>query len=368
MPRAYPWRQHVRGTYRRHHLAWDLAFFAAGFIFDVWAARAGVDHLLMILQQTAYLAINGGILYVDFVRDADPEAWPMRPWVEKIWSYRSLVFHFCLGTLMNLYSIFFLMSASFFSSIVFVVVLFGAVILNEIASIKHHGFGVKVGLYVLSLFCFWSLLIPILLGHVNRFTFILSFVATLGVVAFFYARLTRLLRHGLVIRRLVVPGLVVSGLFLGLYLAGLIPPVPIAARTLGVYHRVERVDDHFIVSYEPSFWRFWRTDDERFLAEPGDTLYVFFAIYSPTNFDDTVFVRWSLDEPGRGWQDSDRIPIHITGGRREGFRGFATKQNYSGGNWRVVVETRDEREIARLHFTVTHGEVNPGRVLRTRMY
>jgi hypothetical protein len=269
---------------------------------------------------------------------------------------------------MNLYSIFFLMSASLFSSMLFVVLLFGAVILNEIASIRHHGLDVKVALYVLSLFCFWSLLVPILLGHVSRVTFILSFLATLAVLAFFYARLRRRLRHGTIIRRLLSPGLAVSGLFLGLYLAGLIPPVPIAAKTLGVYHNVEHVGDHFIVSFEPSLWRFWRTDDETFGAEPGDTLYVFFAIYSPTNFDDTVFVRWSLNEPRKGWQDSDRIPIHITGGRREGFRGFATKQKYSDGNWRVMVETRDGREISRLNFTVTRREPNPNRVFKQRTY
>ncbi|HEX5069448.1 MAG TPA: DUF2914 domain-containing protein [Vicinamibacterales bacterium] len=368
MPRPLPWRQRARGTYKRHRLAWDLAFFAGGFCFDVFAAQAGVDHLLMILQQTAYLSIIGGILYVDFMRDADPEARPMRPWVEKLWGYRSLVFHFCLGTLMNLYSIFFLMSASFFSSIVFVVVLFGAVILNEIASIRHHGFVVKAGLYVVSVFCFFSLLIPILIGRVGQATFIMSFLATLGVLALFYTRMRRRLRAGILIRRLLAPGLAVSALFLGLYLAGLIPPVPIAAKTLGIYHRVERVGDHFVVSYVPSFWQFWRKDDERFEAEPGDVVHVFFAIYSPTNFDDTVFVRWSLDEPGRGWQDSDRIPIRITGGRREGFRGYTAKQNYSAGNWRVLVETRDGREIARLHFTVTNREANPNRVFRTITY
>jgi len=368
MSRAYPWRRQLRGTYKRHHLAWDLAFFAAGFGFDVFAARAGVDHILMIVQQTTYLAIIGGILYVDFVRAADPDAQPMRPWVEKIWGYRSLVFHFCLGTLMNLYSIFFMMSASFFSSIVFVVVLFGAVILNEIASIRHHGFVVKVGLYVVSVFCFFSLLIPILIGHLSQATFIMSFLATLCVLGLFYSRMRHRLGRVVLIRRLLAPGLAVSGMFLGLYLAGLIPPVPIAAKTLGVYHRVERVGDRFVVSYVPSFWHFWRVDDERFDAEPGDTLYVFFAIYSPTNFDDTVFVRWSLDEPGKGWQDSDRIPIHITGGRHDGFRGFTAKQNYSDGNWRVMVETRDGREIARLHFTVTHHDADPNRVFQTRTY
>jgi len=368
MARSYPWRQRLTGTYKRHRLGWDLAFFAAGFVFDVFAASAGVDHVLMIVQQIVYLTIIGSILYVELVRDTDPDAWPMRPWIEKAWSYRSLVFHFCLGTLMNLYSIFFLMSASLASSILFVVLLFGAVILNEIASIRHHGLDVKVALYVLSLFCFWSLLIPILLGTVSQITFILSFCATLGVLALFYTRLRRRLRHGTIIRRLLAPGLAVSGLFLGLYLAGLIPPVPIAAKTLGVYHRVERVGDRFVVYYESSSWRFWRQDDETFAAEPGDVVHVFFAIYSPTRFDDTVFVRWSLKDPAHGWQDSDRIPIHITGGREDGFRGFATKQNFSNGDWRVLVETRDGREISRLHFTVTKRERNPDRVFRTRVY
>jgi len=358
----------MTGEYKRHRMAWDLAFFAAGFIFDVFAARAGVDHVLMILQQVLYLTIIGAILYVDFVRDADPDALPMRPWVEKLWSYQSLVFHFCLGTLMNLYSIFFLMSASLFSSIAFVVLLFGAVVLNEIAAIKHHGLDVKVALYVLSIFCFWSLLIPILLGHLSAFTFYLSFGATLGFLALFYLRLRRRMRRGPVIRRLLSPGLLVSGLFLALYIAGLIPPVPIAAKTLGVYHRVERVGDRFVVYYEPSFWRFWRTDDETFGAQPGDTLNVFFAIYSPTNFDDTVFVRWSLKDRVKGWEDSDRLPIHITGGRREGFRGYATKENFAAGQWRVLVETRDGREISRLHFTVVPREANSGRVLQTRTY
>ena len=78
------------------------------------------------------------------------------------------------------------------------------------------------------------------------------------------------------------------------------------------------------------------------------SVHVFFAIYAPTRFDDTVFVRWSFRDRTSAWQDSDRIPIRITGGRESGFRGVATKENYVAGAWRVVVETRDRREIARL--------------------
>jgi DUF2914 family protein len=361
------WHQGLRFA-ARHLLKWNLLFFIAGFVFDVFATRAGVDHTLMIVQQIVYLAVIGAILYVDFVRDAQPEALPMPRWIERLWQYRSLVFHFCLGTLMNLYSIFFLMSASLFSSIVFVVILFGAVLLNELHAVRRRGLDVKVAFYVLCIFCFWSLLIPIVLRSISRLTFLVSFAATLAVLAGFVAALRHRIGRGPLVRRLLTPGLAVSVLFLLMYEIGLIPPVPIAARTLGVYHRVERVADEFRLSYEPSWWRVWQSDDRRFVAEPGDAVHVFFAIFAPTRFDDTVFVRWSFRDRNSTWQDSDRIPIRITGGRENGFRGVATKENYVDGAWRVMVETRDGREIARLRFTITKAEPNPERVFKTAVY
>ncbi|HEX4825400.1 MAG TPA: DUF2914 domain-containing protein [Candidatus Polarisedimenticolaceae bacterium] len=366
MEHSFDWRERLRGG-AASIFKWNLVFFVAGFAFDVVATRAGVDHTLLIVQQIAYLAIIGGILYVDFVREERPDALPMPRWIERPWAYRSFVFHFCLGTLMNLYSIFFLMSASLFSSSAFVAILFGAIWLNELHTVRR-GLDVKVALYVLCVFCFWSLLIPILLHSISRLTFLLSFAATLAVLAGFVTALRPRIGRARLVGRLVNPGVAVSVLFLLMYWVGLIPPVPIAARTMGVYHRVERVGDQFRLSYESSWTRPWRYDDRRFVAEPGDVVSVFFAIFAPTRFDDTVFVRWSFLDRTSSWKDSDRIPIRITGGRDEGFRGVATKENYTPGAWRAIVETRDGREIARLRFTITEGELNPARVFKTETY
>ena len=44
--------------------------------------------------------------------------------------------------------------------------------------------------------------------------------------------------------------------------------------------------------------------------------------------------------------------MNISGGREQGFRGFAYKQVLKPGLWQVRIETNDSREIGRLSFEV----------------
>ena len=48
----------------------------------------------------------------------------------------------------------------------------------------------------------------------------------------------------------------------------------------------------------------------------------------------------------------DGIPISIVGGREQGFRGYGVKANHQPGEWKVQVETVDDREIGRIYFDV----------------
>jgi hypothetical protein len=167
----------------------------------------------------------------------------------------------------------------------------------------------------------------------------------------------------------LVPGLGVAGVFLALYLAGLIPPVPLSAKKMGIYHRIEKEGDAYVLYHERAWWKFWLRGDQHFVSRPGDKIYFFTAISSPARFDDTVFVRWMFHSP-RGWSGSDRIPLKITGGRKEGFRGFTVKQNYDygDGRWRASVETADGREIGRIYFTVEKAAEDPARDLASERY
>jgi hypothetical protein len=90
-----------------------------------------------------------------------------------------------------------------------------------------------------------------------------------------------------------------------------------------------------------------------FLARPGDRVFVFTRVFAPHNFRDQVRVRWARWDPARReWTQSDAIPLRIVGGREEGFGGYAYKQNWAPGEWRVGVETEDGREIGRTRFEI----------------
>lgn len=362
------WRALVKRSYEQHKLIWELGFFVAGFAFDFFATRKGIDHELLIGQQVLYLLVIGSILYLEFLSTARAGRPKLPARLERLWPYRSLVMHFCLGTLMNLYSIFFFMSASWFSSAGFIVLLGTAIVLNELKGLPGYGIDVRIGLYAICVFCFWSLVIPLAIHHVGVGPFIGAFVATVVVIAGFVLTLRRRLGPGALRRRLVIPGLTISACFLVFYFIGLIPPVPIAAKKLGVYHDVKRVGDTFALTREKPKSRIWEMDDHTFIARPGDKVNLFVAVFSPAHFDDTVFVRWLFRDPSLGWQPSDLVPIHIMGGRREGFRGTVSKENFRSGDWRVSIETKDEREIARLYFTIVKGDPKPDRVWTTEIY
>jgi hypothetical protein len=270
---------------------------------------------------------------------------------------------------MNIYSIFFLLSASFFSSIVFVVLLLGAHVANEMKSVKRRGAEVKIALYVVCVFCFASLMYPLVFNHVGLAPFFCAFVTTLLLVAIFYQRLRKRAGPEGLKRRLLVPGLGVSTVFLVLYLVGLVPPVPISAKKMGVYHSITKEGDQYVLYHERPWWKIWQRGDQDFLARPGDKIFFFAAISSPARFDDTVYVRWMF-HTARGWSGSDRIPVRITGGRKEGFRGFTSKQNYDygDGHWRVSVESQDGREIGRMYFKVEKAAEDPARAFQAERY
>src|SRR5690606_12177978 len=90
----------------------------------------------------------------------------------------------------------------------------------------------------------------------------------------------------------LVPAGIVAGVLVALYIAKALPPIPLSAQYIGIYHEMERVkvdspdkdpETKYVLRYERPWWKFWQNGAQTFYARPGDRIYCFVRIFSPTN-------------------------------------------------------------------------------------
>jgi hypothetical protein len=307
----------------------------------------------MIGQQGAYLVLILLVLSQMLLEQKGPAPDPDQMAGVKRWyfRYRTAAVHFMLGALLNLYTLFFFKSSSLLVSFGFLAVLVGLVLANESSRLKALGLHFKFVLLSLCLLSFFAAVVPVFVGSIGLGVFLLSVLVgclpLIAAVAWIRTTAPDLFPHAR--KQILLPlGCVLLG-FLVFYLFRLIPPVPLSIPFIGVYHAVERTQAGYTLSHERPAWRVWHNGDQKFHAQPGDKVYVFFRVFSPTRFSDQVLMRWYWND-GRAWMLQDSIPINILGGREEGFRGYGVKANYQPGRWKVQVETTDGREIGRVYF------------------
>jgi hypothetical protein len=337
----------------------DIAFFAAGFVFDAFLLHR-IDETRTLVQQGLYLAIDGVLL-------ARIIAWRQQVprqgnWRERLPRAADWLLHFTLGTLLNAYALFYVKSASGIATILFFLLISALLLLNELPAMRRLGPVVLYGLYSFCLTSYFAYLYPVLIGRIRWWMFVLAVatsVVPLSAIALAHHRWTR--DRGQVIRQALAPALGVQALLLVLYTLRLIPPVPLSLMDIGIYHRVERTDaGTYRVTYRtPPWYQFWRKDDRVFLAAKGDRVYCFFRVFAPSGFHDDVRVDWFFNEPSREWTSAGGTSISVTGGRDGGYAGYAFKQNWRPGDWRVVIHSVDGREIGRRGFSLVAEASEP---------
>ncbi|MEK6208898.1 MAG: DUF2914 domain-containing protein [Pseudomonadota bacterium] len=353
---ASPGRLHrIKLYYERNERNVAITSFVGGFLFDILTAGR-IDSWLLIGQQALYLVVVTAALLQMLFEEGKPPPALGNMSVVKRWYYefRTVIVHFLLGSLISLYTIFFFKSSSLLVSFFVLVIMAFLLVANEFNRFRKLGLSFKFALLSLCVLSFFASVVPVFVGSIGVVVFMLSMLLGCLPLAVIYRRILihapdRALQTR---KQVVVPfGLVLVG-FLALYLFRLIPPVPLSIPYIGVYHAVERTGDIYRLSHERPPWRFWHNGDQNFLAQPGDKVYVFFRIFSPTRFSDQVTMRWYWKDNPRGWALQDSIAINIVGGRAQGFRGYGVKSNYQPGDWKVQVETTDGREIGRVYFSL----------------
>ncbi len=341
----------IRDYYLAHEPLCTVGLFVAGFLFDTLAVGR-IDKLHNIIHQATYLTfcalLTGWELRELHGRFAPPER------LKGAWRYHAGATHFMLGTLLNIYTLFYFKSASLGTSFVFLVLLAGLLAANELKPFENSGTTLRFTLFSLCLVSYFTYLIPTLVGAIGVFPFLGTLIAATGCVALLWRWLRRDLPDAdhVLKRHLLMPyAFVVLG-FSALYFLKVIPPVPLSLSEIGIYHEVRREGDEFVLSRARSTARFWERGDQTFHARPEDKIYCYVSIFSPTRFAEQLQVRWLYRGETRRWTEADAIPLSISGGREGGWRGFTAKSNWKPGDWRVRVETSDGRELGRIDLKV----------------
>src|SRR5258706_4047065 len=253
--------------------------FICGFLFDIVTVERA-DHWLAIVQQVVYVGVILAALTQMFFEEGQPQPDPASLFVFKRWyyQYRTALVHFFLGTLLNVYTIFFFKSSSLLVSIFFLAFLVFLLWANESEHFKARGLAFKFTLLALCSMCFAANVVPIFVGSIGLTVFLVSMLAgclpVVGAVGWFRKNKPDLFPRAR--RQMLLPlGGVLVG-FLVFYYLRLIPPVPLSIPFIGVYHAVEKTQDSYRLSHERPAGRIWHHGGQEVLAPPGDKVDGFF--------------------------------------------------------------------------------------------
>ena len=354
--------ERAKAFYHDHEPACTVAFFVAGFLFDTMAVGR-IDERRGIVQQAVYLLLCALFTSYELREQYGDFSPPER--FKTLWRYHAAATHFMLGTLLNIYTLFYFKSASLGTSFLFLLILTSLIAVNELKPFADSGTTLRMTLFSLCLVSYFTYLVPTVVGAIGT----LPFLGTIAASSACVAALAWWLRGRVRDSRVLVPNLLapfgcVALVFAALYFFKVLPPVPLSLSAIGVYHDVSREGDHFLLTETRPRWRFWERGDQTFRARPGDKLFCYISVFSPARFKERLQLRWLRRDETIGWEEEDAIPLDTAGGREGGWRGFVVKSRWKPGRWRVRVETSDGRELGRLDLTVSPDETTGARETR----
>ncbi|MCC2630770.1 MAG: hypothetical protein K0S38_579 [Candidatus Paceibacter sp.] len=275
------------------------------------------------------------------------------------WHFWSIiVIQFMFGGLLSKYLVFYFRSATLATSWPFMLMLVLAFALNE--RMRHHysRLSFQVSFLFLSIYAFVIYILPVLMHRIGNDVFILSGLVSLLVLGIFLVLLWLITREHFVRSRWIILSSVLS-LFVGiniLYFTNLIPPIPLSVKDAGVYHSISRAENGmYQVVGEPKTWRDFFHSSSVVHAAKGQQVYVYTAIFSPTNLNTTILHEWQYyNEQRKEWMTVSTVPLSVIGGRDEGFRTYSVKANVFPARWRVNVKTLQGKYISRVRFVVEY--------------
>ena len=332
----------------------SLATFVTGFVWDSLTLNR-IDHLLDNFVLLAYLAALAAMIVLVLRAQAGAIASPL---LRRFARHYRFILQFFLGGLLAKYVVFYFKSASWTRTSVFLVLLVVLLVGNEFLEHRLENANLLAVLFFFCLLSFLAFFLPVLTNRINPALFIASGVLSLALsLALFAAALEG---SGARLRKAAICIAATYAVVNSFYFTNLIPPVPLALQSAGIFHNVKRVGSGYEVEHVPAPWyRFWRRWDDPFLLAAGESAYCYSAIFAPHGIRVPVRHRWSRYDARSGWVETDTIRFEVVGGREAGYRGFTRKNLVDPGYWRVELETDRGQILGRVDFRIVRVESHP---------
>ncbi|MEX2515085.1 MAG: DUF2914 domain-containing protein [Candidatus Paceibacterota bacterium] len=351
----------------------------SGFIFDLLTVTR-IDRLYENILLIVYMLIAAAAIAVMQLYDSGRLTAPVgNVRREQLLMWLRLtspfIIQFALGGLFSVFLVLYSQAGSFMVSWIFILLLVGLAIGNELFRDTYQKLSVQVGILFFCVFLFSVFFLPIIFLEMGSIMFILSGLLSLLLIFLYIYWLSWLAPDLLEGCRAAVFS-TVFGIFALMnifYFTAVLPPLPLSIQETQLAYSVERINDYQYQLQIPD-----DTQVNDFLTEwvpfvpdqihlrSGEPVYFFSSVFAPTDLTLSIAHHWEyFDRESRSWIDAGRISFPLRGGRDEGYRGYTLKHNVFPGRWRVTVESSDGRIISRRNFHIIDVSQSGGYPERT---
>jgi len=357
----------TRRYWNKYERRISSAALIGGFIID-WLTLTRIDRFFDNLVIITYLVIVGvGICIAHFYdtslrRRIAPDGSRRSDIFRWLQLITPTVMQFAIGGLFSAFSIFYSRSAALAVSWPVVFLMFAMLIANEFLQRRYQRLTVQITVFYFTLFSYTIFLIPLLLGRIETWVFLISGAVSLGAITACVYTISRInpprfrtSKRGILIS--------IASVFLVmnmLYYLNFLPPIPLSLEHARVAHEVRRQDGRYHVRVEPRSWYAYLRGQETVRVTGQQPVYVFSSVFAPRGLETNIVHEWQYwNAEQRTWETTSSIAFPVLGGRDSGYRGFSKISNWRAGRWRVDIKTQSGLVIGRLPFTIDRSEQPP---------
>jgi len=333
-----------------------FAFFA-GFIWDALTIGRAVGALDLLILSGYLIGTVPIIWWLAKKANAQTYETALKSINEgESWKTRLpyMLLQFLFGSLFCALFILYFKSSSHIMAIVWSVGLAVLLVANEFFETHYKRFTLTWTLFGFCTILLLNFVVPYIVGSVYAFWFFASVIAAVLITHFIKRSISPNLGH-------IIPTYIVALVITSAYVFDVIPPVPLVKRDIQVGTNLQKAEGKYMLEQNRApWWVFWRATSNTIYIQPGEGVYCISAIFAPAGLKTKLYHRWQHYDKKSGWVTTSHIGFDLSGGRNNGFRGYTVKQNVAYGDWRVAVETENERTIAIYTFDIqpAKGELN----------